>query len=88
MVSGMSGCPQNADGRKDAAEAVGHAVWISGIGAAKPLNAAYPLCTEIRSSRTEPWLLGAVLQTEQQQGICAARAAAHAVVREDHCLHS
>ena len=48
MVSGLSGRPRNADGRKDAAEDVGHVVWSRGIGAAKPLNAAYPRCAEIR----------------------------------------
>ena len=48
MVSGISSHPQNADSCKDAAEAVGHAVWTSGIRAAKPLNAADPRCAEIR----------------------------------------
>ena len=56
----MSGHPRNADSHKDATEAVGRVVWTSSIGAAKPLNAAYPRCAEIRLSRVQPWLLSGI----------------------------
>ena len=48
------------DSHKDAAEAVGRVVWTSGIGAAKPLNAAYLHCAEIRLSRVQPWLISGI----------------------------
>ena len=42
------------DSCKDTAEAIGRAVWTSGTGAAKLLNAIYPHCAEIRLSHVEP----------------------------------